>query len=239
MPSELDRYTLTLHTAHYVFHAMPGTKAANDIERIAAYQEQWFERITQAFGVVMDAPIHYYLTNSPEDAGKIYGDDEPCNGFAWGPHTVVATYNDQVVCLGAHEDTHLITQRIAWPDSPFISEGVAMYMDGCWWGKDNVWWVKRFVADGSFVPLRAMLSKEDFFSHSEAITYPISGAFTRFAMERLGKEGFIQRVYSSKKPVQSALTEAFGKALPEIEADFLTWIDALNPPEEYKADIVF
>lgn len=236
--SELKRYTVAHRTEHYVFHALPGTKAADDIERIAVYQEKWFERITQTFQVVMEAPILYYLTNSPEDAGKIYGDDEPCNGFAWGPDTVVATYNDKVVCLGAHEDTHLITQRIARPESPFMSEGVAMYMDGCWWGKTNAWWLKRFVAEGRYVPLASLLSRDDFFSHSEAITYPTAGAFTQYAIETLGQDAFVKQVYSRPGPAQHALEAGFGKPLAEIEHDFLLWVKVSDVPEVYKPDII-
>ena len=237
--SELDRYTITHQTAHYLFHALPGTKAAADIERIAAYQEKWFWRITQTFGVVMDTPIRYYLTDAPEDAGKIYGDNEPCNGFAWGPDTVVATYNDEVICLGAHEDTHLITQRIAWPESPFMSEGVAMYMDGCWWGKTNAWWVKQFVKEGKYISIANLLSRDGFFSHSEAITYPIAGAFTQYAFETLGQKAFIGKIYSRPGPAQPALEEGFAMALAEIENDFLTWIRRMDAPEEYLQDIIF
>ena len=237
--AELDRYTVTRQTAHYAFRAQPDSLAARDIERIAVYQEKWFERITQVLGVMPQKPIQYYLTPSALDAGLIYGDGEPCNGFAWGQDRVVATYNEQVCCLGPHEDTHLIALLIARPDSVFLREGLAMYMDGHWWGKDNAWWVKQFMVDGSYVPLEGLLSDGDFFSHSDAVTYPISGAFTRFMMESLGKENFIKRVYSTKKPVQSALEEAFGKALTEIEADFLAWLSALNPPEKHMDDIEF
>ena len=72
----------TFETEHYLLHYGAGTPAERDIEKIAALQESCFSHICAVLGLTPDFKIEYFLCDSPEEVGRICGDDEPCNGFA-------------------------------------------------------------------------------------------------------------------------------------------------------------
>ena len=127
-------------TEHYIFHYGAGTAAERDIEKIAALQEGCFSHICAVLGLTPDFKIEYFLCDSPEEVGRICGDDEPCNGFADLPSRIYAVYNDAVQCVGFHEDAHLISFVRNRPICPAVTEGLAMYFDRKWWGIQNLDW---------------------------------------------------------------------------------------------------
>ena len=92
----------TFETEHYLLHYGAGTPAERDIEKIAALQEGCFSHICAVLGLTPDFKIEYFLCDSPEEVGRICGDDEPCNGFADLPSRIYAVYNDAVQCVGFH-----------------------------------------------------------------------------------------------------------------------------------------
>ena len=97
------------------------------------------------------------LLDTPDLVGEIYGDNEPCNGFASPPDSIYAVYNEEVKCIGPHEDAHLISYTINRPKSMFIREGLAMFFDKFWWGKTNEDWVKSFLHDNRYIDINQLL----------------------------------------------------------------------------------
>ena len=106
---------------HYIFNYGEDTKAERDIAEIAAYQEACFHYICSFLGVKPDFKIEYFLCDSPEEVGRIYGDNDPCNGFAAPPDKIYAVYNEQVQCIGFHEDAHIISFLVKRPKCPAIT----------------------------------------------------------------------------------------------------------------------
>ncbi len=92
-----------IETEHYIFHYGADTKAEQDIEKISAYQESCFRYICSVLGVTPMFKIEYNLCDSLEEVGRIYGDNDPCNGFATPPNKIYAVYNEQVRRIGFHE----------------------------------------------------------------------------------------------------------------------------------------
>lgn len=212
-------------SAHYDLHFFPGSLAEKEIERIAEKQESCWAAITKTLDVTPPFRIQYYLLDTPQEVGRVYGDNEPCNGFASPPDTVFAVYNDKVKCIGMHEDTHLISYVRSRPDPAFLREGLAMYMDRVWWNRPNEAWVKDFLADGRYLPVPALLENDRFYAYPDAITYPIAGAFTRFLAEKLGMREYLERVYYSKQKAQDAIEAALGLPPREWDSAFRAWID--------------
>lgn len=67
----------------------------------------------------------------------------PVNGLAWfSTKSIYAVYNDEIKCIGPHEDAHLISETFRMSDLDFLCEGLAMHFDKCWWGLHFVLWVK-------------------------------------------------------------------------------------------------
>lgn len=222
---------LTHQTDHYIFHYHPGSPAQRDILAIADEQEACFERITAELGVTPDGPLHYILCDTAEEVAAAYRtlyDDpiETLNGFAAYPDTVYAVYSNAVKCTGPHEDAHLIARLIDEPWEMFLTEGLAMYFDGAWWGEANESWVRRFVSEGRYVPIRELMDNGRFIAVPCEVSYPIAGAFTRYAVKRLGMPSYLSGVYAAEDDADLCLERLLGQPFSAIESDFLTWIQA-------------
>ena len=177
---------------HYIFHYGADTKAEQDIAEIAAYQESCFRYICGVLGVTPEFKIEYFLCDSPEEVGRISGDNDPCNGFAAPPNKIYAVYNEQVQCIGFHEDAHIISYTVNRPDCPAIREGLAMYFDRKWWGIQNLDWTSYYLKTGRYTTVDKLLDKEIFFSEDCTITYPIMGAFTDWLIATYGTESYME-----------------------------------------------
>lgn len=189
---------------HYIFRYGANTKAEQDIVKIATYQESCFQYICSVLGVTPEFKIEYYLCDSPEEVGRIYGDNDPCNGFAALPNKIYAVYNEQVKCVGFHEDAHIISFTINRPACPAITEGLAMCFDRKWWGIQNLDWTGHYLKTGRYIGVDKMLNREGFFSEDCSITYPIMGAFTDWLIATYGIERYMQ-MYKQQNMAEAML----------------------------------
>ena len=232
----LDRLDRATETAHYIFRYAAGSLAEGEIGAIAAEQEQAYGKLKALFGYELPEKIEYLLTASAEEngavLGELFGGEAACptNGCSIGPKYVFAAYNEQVRCVGCHEVTHLFSYALCMPKSQFLSEGLAMYTDGAFWGKPNDRWVKEFLKDGRYVPLCKLISDESFFAHPTEITYPIAGAFVAFLIEKLGAKRFLQEVYPSDMPLLENLGRCLDIHKDQIEAAFQAAVLAGETP---------
>lgn len=207
---------------HYLFHYGANTKAEQDIREIAAYQENCFRYICSVLGTKPAFRIEYFLCDSPEEVGRIYGDNDPCNGFAAPPDKIYAVYNEKVQCIGFHEDAHIISYLINRPDPPAIREGLAMYFDRKWWGITNLDWTGYYIKTGRYVPVNQLLSREAFFQQHDHIVYPIMGAFTQWLISTYGIESYL-RMYQQQDMTQ-AMTEIYGQTPNELNCAFADYV---------------
>lgn len=213
---------LTYESEHYIFHFKSGSAAQRDLQLIRDCQEACFKKITDALHVIFPGKIHYWLCNTPEEVGHIYGDNEPCNGFASSPDRVYAVYNDDIKCIGPHEDAHLISYQLHRPDSAFVREGLAMYFDETWWGRPNREWVQEFKREAKLPDISALYSNEIFFRYSDALTYPIAGALTDYLITTYGIAAYLQFYCSGGLPLHDAFSKCFGTDLNSAVEAFLT-----------------
>ena len=207
---------------HYIFHYKEYTKAEEDIWKIADYQESCFRYICDVLGVAPDFKIEYFLCESPEEVGQVYGDNDPCNGFAALPNKIYAVYNEQVQCIGFHEDAHIISFTINRPACPAITEGLAMYFDRKWWGIQNLDWTSYFIKTGQYVPVDKMLDRTYFFAHDCSITYPIMGAFTDWLISTFGAEKYMQMY--KRKTIEEAMPFIYQKTPEELNNAFTDYV---------------
>lgn len=211
---------------HYLFHYGAGTKAEEDITKIAAYQESCFRYICSVLDTTPAFKIKYFLCDSPEEVGRIYGDNDPCNGFTAPPDKIYAVYNEKIKCIGFHEDAHIISYLINRPDSPAIREGLAMYFDRKWWGITNLDWTGYYIKTGRYVPIDQLLNREVFFQQYDHIVYPIMGAFTEWLIVTYGMESY-KRMYAQQDMAQ-AMAEVYGRTPEELSADFVAYVGSFR-----------
>ncbi len=207
---------------HYIFNYHPHSKAEEDILKIAKLQESCYKHICNVLRVKLDFKIQYFLCESPEEVGKIYGDYEPCNGFTVSPDKIYAVYNEEIQCIGFHEDAHIINYTINRPDCPAIREGLAMYFDRYWWGIQNLDWTVYFLKSNRYVSLVELFNKEKFFSLDCAVTYPIMGAFTDWLINSYGIERYLS--FYQKKDSVLAINEIYGMTIEEMDQIFKDYV---------------
>lgn len=220
---------------HYIFNFNEDSKAEKDIVAIAKYQENCFSHICNALKVKPNFKIEYFLCNTPEEVGKIYGDNEPCNGFASFPNRVYAVYNENIQCIGFHEDAHVISYLINNPDCPAIKEGLAMYFDKEWWGINNIDWVCFYLQNKQYIPINLLLDKEYFFKIDCTITYPIMGVFTDYLITSYGINLY-KKMYKNQD-IKKALTQVYNKSIEELNHDFISFISLHHINDDLKKEI--
>ena len=217
---------------HYIFNFNEGSKAEKDIEAISSMQERCYKYICQVLKTEPSFKIQYYLRDSPQEVGRIYGDNDPCNGFASPPDKIYAVYNDEVQCIGFHEDAHLISYTINRPDNPAIREGLAMYFDKKWWKIHNLDWTIHYLKNGMYIPVNQLVDKETFFSYGCEITYPIMGAFTEWLISTYGI-GMYLDMYKRKDTIQ-AISEIYQKTIKELNEDFTDYVSLFKIDERIR-----
>lgn len=219
---------MKVKSENYDFYLEKGSAAERDIQEIVALQEEAYKAIASLFDLKEPFRINYFLLGSAEEVGnmygELYGDFEPCNGFASAPNNIYAVYNEAVKCVGPHEDAHILSYRVNKPGSVFVREGLAMYFDEFWWGKPNQQWVKEFMADGSYVSPGCLLRDEAFYALSDALTYPIAGSFTAFLIKTFGKDKYLQLYKYQGSDFAGEMAKTY-HCLPEgLEPEFKKYI---------------
>lgn len=209
---------------HYVFHFQAGSPAEKEIEAIAKEQERCFSKICAVLQIDYPEKIHYYFTASPLEIGRVFWEEgTPCNGVALcgsEQAKIYAVYNETVKCVGAHEDTHLISFEINYPESDFIVEGLAMFMDCLWWGIHNDVWAAYYKNKHLELTIRSLLDNEAFAQQGCQITYPIAGAFTKYLMDTFGKEKYLSLYKYRGNDYEHIFLSIFEKSFAEIDEAF-------------------
>ncbi len=220
---------------HYVFHYEAGSKAEQDMRFIAANQETCYRHITSMLGVSKEEKIHYYLYPTPEAVGqecqRRFGEYTPFNGCTASENEILAVYNQNIQCIGIHEDTHILMFTLGFSKSSFLEEGIACAMDALWWGIDNAAWVAYYRKNKMCpsVSELLLLSREAFYAVEDHIAYPLAGAFTSYLLMRFGKGLF--RQYYLLETYNATSDTVFGCSLREIETDFFSYINLLTYDE--------
>ncbi len=225
---------MQLTTEHYVFHCLNNSTAEKEIDKIASLQEGCYTFISGCLHTVARGKIHYHLFDTPQEVGQQYAmthdesDIEPCNGFALLDtiskdrlNHIFAVYNDEVKCIGFHEDAHVISYSLGKPASHFISEGLAMFFDHYWWGIDNYSWTQWYIEQGKNPPIDDLLENSKFNEYSEVLTYPIAGAFTAYLVERFGTEKYVAFYKCSAEKGIQAFEDVLGIPVDLLENDFI------------------
>lgn len=211
---------------HYLFHYEAASQAERDLTRIVSVQEGCFEFICQVLRVKPSFKLSYFLCASPEEVGRLYGDNEPCNGFAAPPDRIYAVYNERVHCIGFHEDAHLLSELVGHPNSPAIREGLAMYFDRQWWGIQNFDWAVRHFKAGQSPQISRLIDREYFFSVDETFSYPVMGAFTDWLISAFGIEQYL-RFYREKDAANGFLS-VYQKTPAEMDEAFIRYLQLFS-----------
>lgn len=217
---------------HYTFHYHKNSIAENMIDKIIEQQEYCFNHISRVLDIDFNTKINYYLCNSSEEVGSLYGDNEPCNAFARKPNEIFAVFNEKIQCIGYHEDSHILSYSISTPPQVFIREGLAMYFDKHHWGISNSNWVSYFIESEKYINISNLISNEEFYKNPWNITYPIAGAFTDYIITTYGIEKYREFYKFIDVDFRVCFYNVFGIDIDEFEIDFIKYIKSLKTNKE-------
>ena len=209
---------------HYIFHFQSGSLAEKEIKTISQEQELCFAKICTVLQTEYSEKIHYYFTSSPLEIGRVFWDEgTPCNGVALCGREqakIYAVYNESVKCVGSHEDTHLISFQINYPESDFIVEGLAMFMDGLWWGVPNEVWSSYYKYKYPELAIIDLFENNAFAERGCEVTYPVAGAFTKYLIDTFGKEKYFELYRYTDDNYEEIFASIFKRSIEETEEAF-------------------
>ncbi len=150
------------------------------------------------------------------------------NGVACHSYNCIfAVYTEDVKCIGPHEDAHLISLEINYPECLFLIEGLAMFFDAAWWGYSNKLWCKYYKKQGLLPRLEKLLDDTYFSSKGDELTYPIAGYFVEWFCEMYSMKAFLEifkecenhfeRICEYMKLLPEELEQSFLNALEQVE----------------------
>jgi hypothetical protein len=212
-------------TEHYIFHYKADSLAEKEIQHIIELQEGCFKEITDKLEFIPEKRIIYWLCDTREEVMHISGFEYETNGvtfFHLENPTIYAVYNEEVKCVGAHEDAHAISFQLAYPYSSAIAEGLAMYFDKEWWKIPNELCTRVYLEDKKYERTESLILSdyESFLEIEDRISYPIMGAFTAFLIDTYGIEKY-KSVYEEYEDFSQRFREIYKKELCVLEDEFV------------------
>jgi len=130
--------------------------------------------------------------------------------------------------VDVHEPLHVFSFYLLGPNN-LLGEGLSVYYDK-WHGKEVDYWIKKFLKDGTYLPLKELMDDFKFVRkiYDDDITYPESGAFVKFIIKKYGPDK-LQELYQRtvwKRPVSEGI-KMFEKVLKvkfdKLEKQFINY----------------
>lgn len=210
------------HSANYDYYYEPSSPAERDIVKIKRIMERERAHILALLGTEQaDFRTQAFIVDSQSRMKELSHQD--IDGWAIG--TVFAfVYGDTIQALGAHEETHLLSQRL-WGTTPaqWLNEGLAVYSDDNWQGHPLHAVCKQLRTQGKLIPLSSLVNDHKWAaSYQTSVTYPEVGSFVKFLYERYSMNA-VKTVWQQGA---NKIPDAFGKSLPQLEQEWYSTIDA-------------
>jgi hypothetical protein len=197
-----------------------------------SWQEAYHAWAIEAMGLQNVRRITYNKYRSRQHMGEVIGVSNT-NGYAdaaaFAIHTIWPTDN--------HEVVHLYSSAWGSPVALF-SEGFAVAFSvnpprgefvPIWHSQSVHTLARTFRSNGTLIPLSRLLETNGFRTFDPNITYPQSGSFVRYLVDRFGLNP-IRQIFGSLRPTDSAsvvaqaVIKAFGKDISALEAEWLQFL---------------
>ena len=206
-------------TDHHIFLYLPDSEADQDMGTLGPWQEERYDDILTMLEVeALDEKIRTYLYPDNDTKGEVTGNsgNGHSNHLAFEVHEV---YGGGVHAVGAHEDVHVVAwHRIGPANFALMGEGLAVMVDGSWWGETLEYWVAYYRDEGSLPALTELI--DDFWGYDDLITYPVAGHFVDYLRTTYGIDA-VKSLYVAED-LDFAFTTELGVSTSELEAGWLS-----------------
>lgn len=218
--------TELIETENFIFHFSSGANV--ETQR----QEAFHDWAISQLGITLPKKIDFYKYNDRVHMKAITGKET--NGWAdptnFAIHTIWSWDN--------HECVHCYTSLIGRP-SDFLNEGIAVSMstdpfngdyEAKWQNSTVHFWAKKYKNEGTLLPLDTILETNNFRSYDSGITYPESGSFVRFLIDKYGIDrlkSFFQQGnrMDSIDTMKQAFLSIFRFTIEQAENEWLQFLD--------------
>ena len=210
-----------LVTAHHVFRYLRDSYAAKNIDWASQYQEDRYADVLDRLEIEpLDEPITSHLYPDNATKGAITGDygNGHANDLNYENHMV---FGADLSAMGSHEDVHVIAwYRIGEAQFALLGEGLAVAMDGDWWGDSLSSWASKFKGDGSLPSLAEL--EDDFGNLDDTTSYPVAGYFVEWLLDTYGADT-VKALYVAPD-LDAAFESELGMTHDEVEKAWLASI---------------
>ncbi len=218
---EFKKKWIYLETKNFIRHLRPLTRKITKDELNA--QEKHLKEFCKLFNIKNKDKITIYSVKDREDMKRVFNYET--NGRAEPQNNRVFTV--YVYC--PHEVVHILSDNYLGEPNNLLGEGIAVCFgwDDGWHGKSLEDWMKKFVKEKTYIPIKELLDDNKFKrKFDDNITYPESGAFVRFLIDRFGIKKF-KELYSKigwKRPVKETIgifEKVLNIKLKDLEKEFI------------------
>ena len=241
---EVQEWT-SIETKWGKLYYINGTEAARDISKIQETLDETADQaLTQFFptGIPQDNPLkgEIDLVLVPAIIGH--------GGFA--VDMAVVTYTDRnwvgssFETIALHEIVHVLDRKLndKGPRPSLLSEGIAVYLSGGHYRDgDTLLRASALLALGKYIPLKELA--DNFYNAQHEISYMEGAALVAYLAELWGWEAFLDFYFnleegsSDSMIISTALEEKAGMGLRQLENDFTSYLNTLDPDESVITDV--
>jgi len=231
--SEEDKLTEHISGVHFDYYYSKSDKDILD----TAWQEKYYTWLTGQIQVTVTAKLQYFKYRDNAHIKRVTG--RSGNGFAepgtYKFHTIGKADN--------HECVHSIVILLIGHPPALFNEGIAVahsanylsypkFIPG-WNNQDFNTLSKIFKQNGETPPLDKLLGTSTFWDYKAEITYPVSGSFVRYVIDRYGitkmKELIkISKFEDSKDKIRSDFSHIYGLTIEKVWNDWEIFIASYN-----------
>lgn len=216
---------------HFTYFLHTGSLAEQELAAIINARERAYKEISQKLGIDHKGKIKFFLFPSAREKAFYTG----TIGWGWGTaQTIIEIYDSEIKLDPWHETTHIISCSINQDPPSLFFEGLAVYMidimreeggtiDGL---------AVRFKGDNWLIPLGELIDLQIGSKRSNpTISYPESGSFVKYLVERYGMDLF-KRLYAQIHKGQESteknqvIHRIYDKSIAELEKEWLDCITA-------------
>lgn len=217
---------------HFDFYFDPTDTVGVD----TSWQESYFEWLIHETGINPDQKIVFLKYRNREQLYQLTGRD--MNAFAESNYHTLHT----IWPVDNHECVHILVNNAYGFSPALFDEGIAVAHQATWqngqfvpgWnGEDFHAICRQFVENDALPGLEQILENDDFWKIDPAITYPVSGSFCRFLLDRYGHNLYFELIegLSLQSDQKKICTEYEKNFANSIDKDWKAWIDFIRDYE--------
>lgn len=178
-----------VQTQDFVIYYQPYSLAEKNLVQAEIRIQKGWEKAKRFTKIQkIKTPIYFFVVDDRTQFHKLAGYDNTGSSYHKS-NTIIESY----FLLGeSHEFVHLLTQQEWGRSKNWLVEGIAVYSDNGWDGKNLEKLCREYQQSHRLIPIRDLLKSNDFNSFDTQVSYPQCGSLVKYLILTYGWEKFLQ-----------------------------------------------